>query len=336
MSQFKLGFTFLNTVLNSNSLQKKSMNNMISKKSMNSIISKISKISKINHVLLEDPYPYPGKLGYKLNSEHINQYTNHSENINNLKNNVKKVKKDKKVKKVKKVKKNKNIKKLEVVVSPSIIPSNFTLPYLPENLEQGDLGDCVTNSMAFAIAQQTNSRILLSRIDLYQLCLIDNKVAINNDVGTTIETVCRMVKNYGLNSESLFPYNISNFGNFQPLSYFTTSILPSNYDYIKINPNINDILTNLQLFPIIVGIAICPSFTNKIIAKTGDIPMPNPYEKVIGGHAITLTGYNNDTQRFSFANWWGNQWGNSSYGTIPYAYILRNDLCNEIYAIKCN
>ena len=54
-------------------------------------------------------------------------------------------------------------------------------------------------------------------------------------------------------------------------------------------------------------------------------------ETLLGGHAITLVGYNTKTQYFMFQNSWGTSWGQGGYGFLPYAYIqdphLANDFC---------
>ncbi|MEI6627929.1 MAG: C1 family peptidase [Alphaproteobacteria bacterium] len=41
----------------------------------------------------------------------------------------------------------------------------------------------------------------------------------------------------------------------------------------------------------------------------------------VGGHAILLVGYNDDTQKFKFMNSWGTWWGDNGYGTLPYNYV---------------
>ena len=55
----------------------------------------------------------------------------------------------------------------------------------------------------------------------------------------------------------------------------------------------------------------------------------HPY-RVIGGHAIVFVGYDDQLLDestshvkgyFKFRNSWGESWGKSGYGYLPYAYI---------------
>jgi C1A family cysteine protease len=78
-------------------------------------------------------------------------------------------------------------------------------------------------------------------------------------------------------------------------------------------------------------------YGNPVVESTGDIINPVPGEAVIGGHAMTMIGYQDSVDpnedpglgggHFLIRNSWAN-WGNTSshgtgYGTIPYAYIAR-------------
>lgn len=43
-----------------------------------------------------------------------------------------------------------------------------------------------------------------------------------------------------------------------------------------------------------MGIAVYESFESQEVARTGEVPMPKPDEKMLGGHAILCCGYNDD------------------------------------------
>ena len=69
------------------------------------------------------------------------------------------------------------------------------------------------------------------------------------------------------------------------------------------------------------------------VDHTGDVPMPGHNEKVAGGHDVAIVGWNDDKQRFYFANSWGWQWGVQGYGTIPYAYALSPNLSGDFWTV---
>jgi hypothetical protein len=56
-------------------------------------------------------------------------------------------------------------------------------------------------------------------------------------------------------------------------------------------------------------------------SRDGNIPLPTPGEAFLGGHAVTLVGYDDDRGSFIFRNSWGNRWGDRGYGYLPYGYL---------------
>ena len=69
------------------------------------------------------------------------------------------------------------------------------------------------------------------------------------------------------------------------------------------------------------------SFMN---ARNGLIPMPDvTKEKLLGGHCITIVGYNDTTQMFTCSNNWSTTWGINGYCLIPYAFILNPNLASD-------
>lgn len=85
-------------------------------------------------------------------------------------------------------------------------------------------------------------------------------------------------------------------------------------------------------------------YRNPITYRTGRLPMPLPDEEHIGGHCMTLVGYQDDKDwpgggYFIFRNSWGEEWASDSefgpgYGTIPYAFIA--NYCWEAWTMKAD
>jgi len=68
----------------------------------------------------------------------------------------------------------------------------------------------------------------------------------------------------------------------------------------------------------------------------GKIPYPTKGEKIEGGHAIVVVGYDDNmkiknniiggsesTGAFQIRNSWGADWGQNGYGWLPYEYVLQ-------------
>jgi C1A family cysteine protease len=62
--------------------------------------------------------------------------------------------------------------------------------------------------------------------------------------------------------------------------------------------------------------------------------MPGLHEAVLGGHAVLCVGYDDATQRFIVRNSWGSNWGQAGYFTIPYAYLLNENLADDFWTIS--
>ena len=62
--------------------------------------------------------------------------------------------------------------------------------------------------------------------------------------------------------------------------------------------------------------------------------MPKAKEKNLGGHAILAVGYSDKTKRFIVRNSWGAGWGMKGYFTLPYAYVLSENLADDFWTIK--
>lgn len=62
--------------------------------------------------------------------------------------------------------------------------------------------------------------------------------------------------------------------------------------------------------------------------------MPQPGDQVLGGHAVVLVGYDDDSQRFIVRNSWGEGWGQAGYVELPYAYVTHPQLASDFWVIR--
>jgi hypothetical protein len=79
---------------------------------------------------------------------------------------------------------------------------------------------------------------------------------------------------------------------------------------------------------IVIGSSWFSFWWTPSVKNSGVLPMPFPWEKSEGGHAVTIIGWE-DVEGvdgggyFYIQNSWGKNWGDEGYGRIPYAYFER-------------
>ena len=93
--------------------------------------------------------------------------------------------------------------------------------------------------------------------------------------------------------------------------------------------------TLAQGYPVVVGVQVHPSFEAAgDNGGAGDVPLPTAGEEALGGHAITLVGYDLARGVVRFRNSWGTSWGDGGYGTLAFGYVTDALLCDEAYALR--
>ena len=53
------------------------------------------------------------------------------------------------------------------------------------------------------------------------------------------------------------------------------------------------------------------------MARTGILNLPTQQEQMLGGHAVLIVGYKDDTRQFIVRNSWSANWGLSGYFLMP-------------------
>lgn len=80
----------------------------------------------------------------------------------------------------------------------------------------------------------------------------------------------------------------------------------------------NDIVRSLPYIPPSICFQI---FKGIYKAPKGLVPMPNFWERPLGGHSVAIVGYNNQNRVLKFLNSWGKEWGDGGLGYLPYKYV---------------
>jgi len=208
---------------------------------------------------------------------------------------------------------------------------------LPPVYNQGELGSCTANAIACAIQfdelkQNLDSQIPSRLFIYYNERNIEG--TINIDSGSSLRDGVKCINIIGYCNEKQWPYDISKFNEKPTQECYEYATKHKSLSYKKVVQSEHHIKSVLNMeFPIVFGISVYESFESENVKKTGIVPLPDKNEKLLGGHAIVLVGYDNDKQMFIFRNSWGNDWGENGYGYLPYEYVCDSDLASDFWVI---
>ena len=209
---------------------------------------------------------------------------------------------------------------------------------MPPIYDQQALGSCSANALSGAIEyDQTKNKMasvfIPSRLFIYyQERSIEN--TIDSDSGAMLRDGIKACNTFGVCPEDLWSYDIGKFTQNPTKEAYDSAINHKIVSYRTVEQDLNSLQTALASgYPIIFGITVYSSLEGAQVAQTGIVPMPDPSENCLGGHAILLCGYNNATKLFTFRNSWGN-WGDKGYGYLSYDYVLNPGLASDFWLIS--
>ncbi|MGH9445488.1 MAG: C1 family peptidase, partial [Terriglobia bacterium] len=204
--------------------------------------------------------------------------------------------------------------------------------------DQGTLGSCTANAgvlyrrfLAQRFKGATNGAPTppdqdLSRLFLYyQERLLDGDP--QSDDGATVRDVFKVMASIGVCPEALDPYVTEDFaspgGNDAP-----NEIAAAGKYKIGAYHRLPDVDTARSVlasgYAVELGFTVYASFEN--IGGDGVMPMPQPGESVIGGHAVVIRGYDDTREMLFVQNSWGLNWGSGGCFWMPYAFLQNTGL----------
>ena len=212
-------------------------------------------------------------------------------------------------------------------------------PKCPPVYDQGQLGSCTANAIGGALEfdqmKQGEKAFVPSRLFIYyNERLMEGTV--DQDAGAMIRDGIKSVAKVGAPPEDPdWPYDIKKFRDKPPSKAYADAKEHQAVLYQRLTQDANQLKGCLaDGYPFVFGIAVYESFESEAVAKSGRVPMPQPTEKNLGGHAILAVGYDDAQKRFTIRNSWGDGWGMKGYFTLPYDYVLSENLADDFWTIR--
>ncbi|ORZ29940.1 hypothetical protein BCR44DRAFT_100395, partial [Catenaria anguillulae PL171] len=205
--------------------------------------------------------------------------------------------------------------------------------------DQGALGSCVANTVAYCIRfcmrqQNIQDNFNASRLFIYFFSRVVANAPLNQDTGTSIRDGYKSVHHHRVCDEGLWPYVIRRFAIRPSERALQGARQFTRFQYLAVAQNELEIKKCLKDgFPISFGAMIFTSFMSLQASRTGVIPMPGS-DRQVGGHAMTIVGYDDAKRHFIVCNSWSQKWGDGGFCYMPYAYILDSKLCSDFWSVR--
>ena len=162
------------------------------------------------------------------------------------------------------------------------------------------------------------------------------------DSGATIRNAIKAGVLYGVTDEVAYPYVISKFTTKPPATIWDAAAKNkvTSYHAIK-SGDIASMKTALVGGSLVgFGFRVYDAFLSGAVARSGMLCRPKSTEKLHGGHAVALVGYDDskvmpDGSKGAFLvrNSWGASWGLGGYFWMSYNYVSDKNLCFDFWVV---
>lgn len=213
-------------------------------------------------------------------------------------------------------------------------------PAMPPVYDQGQLGSCTANALCAAMQFLARKPGVIAPMPS-RLFLYFNERAIEgstySDSGAMLRDGCKTLVTEGVCPENLWPYDLSQFAIAPPQTAYDEAESNTLTAYHRVdNGSLDALLGALTDGPVVGGFSVYESFESARVAKTGVANLPGPTERLVGGHAVLVVGFDQATSRFMVRNSWGEDWGMGGYFTIPFEYFTNPDLAADFWLLRAS
>lgn len=228
--------------------------------------------------------------------------------------------------------------------APVALPSSIDLrSNCPPVYDQGQLGSCTGNALAFAmqfdrIKQNLNdAERVPSRLMIYW-GERNIEGTVDSDSGAQGFDGIQFLQSSGTcfeDGSDGWPYDISKFTVRPPDACWTAAITNKAATSLQVAQDLYQLRACLAGgWPIAFGFTCYSGLDSDAVANGTPLSMPDLNEDPIGGHEVALVGYDDTTRMFLVRNSWGTGWGINGHFWMPYEYVIRQDLASDFETIR--
>lgn len=157
----------------------------------------------------------------------------------------------------------------------------------------------------------------------------------DQDSGAEIRDGIKVVASQGVPPESEWPYVESQYATLPPANDYRDALAHKALQYSRVTQAEYFVKHCIAILgrPVVFGFTVFDALESDEVARTGILPVPDPNDSPIGGHAVVACGYDDRQRTFLIRNSWGSSWGQSGYFMMPYAYLLNGSLADDFWTI---
>ena len=211
---------------------------------------------------------------------------------------------------------------------------------MPAVYDQGQLGSCTANSIGAILEFNELKQAEADAATPSRLFIYYNERAmegtISQDSGAEIRDGIKSVAQLGAPPETSWPYVITKFARKPPVRAYKTAMKHQAIRYARVAQTEMGIQNVLAAgYPISFGFTVYESFESDV-GSDGIVPMPEPGESTLGGHAVVAVGYKQIRRQLYFEcrNSWGPDWADHGYFWLPAVYATSRNLAQDFWVIE--
>lgn len=200
--------------------------------------------------------------------------------------------------------------------------------------DQGQLGACTGFSTCAAVEYLIPGKVMSPLFVYWNERSLEGTIA--SDAGAEIRDGIKVLNQIGAALEAKCRYsdNASKFKRKPGATAFTDAAKRKLATYLRCNSRVEVMSALATKKPVVIGFSCYASLETAEVDKTGIVPLPKKGERMIGGHAICLTGYDTATGLFEFKNSWSADWGDNGYGYLPFGYLDDSNLSDDFWCLQ--
>lgn len=211
-------------------------------------------------------------------------------------------------------------------------------PHCPPVYDQGAMGSCTANAICAAIEfdqlKEHKTLRMPSRLFVYY-----NERTLEgtteSDDGASLRSGMKALNRWGYCTERAWPYLETHLLRKPHTEAYERAEKKIITNYASVGQSLAELKATLaEGFPVVVGISVYESFESKTMETYGVGQMPKPRERLLGGHAVLLVGYDQHQRTWLLRNSWGVTWGDKGYFTLPYPYLLNAGLSDDFWVVS--